>query len=126
MKILIVTQYFWPENFRINDLVEEFAVYGHEVTVLTGIPTYPKGKVFPEFLSEPDLFNEFRSSRVIRVPIIPRGKSTFTLALNYVSYVISSIIISHARSQEHFIQPSLHIDKREKNRIFRGEQKWYF
>jgi glycosyltransferase involved in cell wall biosynthesis len=93
MKILIVTQYFWPENFRINDLVEGFASYGHEVTILTGIPNYPRGKVFPEFLSEPNLFNEFGSSRVIRVPIIPRGKNKLTLALNYLSYVISSIII---------------------------------
>jgi colanic acid biosynthesis glycosyl transferase WcaI len=93
MKILVVTQYFWPENFRINDLVEEFAVYGHEVTILTGIPTYPRGRVFPEFLSEPDLFNEFRSSRVIRVPIIPRGNTKFKLALNYLSYIVSSIII---------------------------------
>ena len=101
MKILIVTQYFWPENFRINDLVEGLASFGHEVTILTGVPNYPKGKVFPEFLSEPNLFNEFRSSKIIRVPIIPRGKSTFTLALNYVSYVISSIIIGSWKLRGH-------------------------
>jgi colanic acid biosynthesis glycosyl transferase WcaI len=93
MKILVVTQYFWPENFRINDLVEEFIGYGHEVTILTGIPTYPKGKVFPEFLSEPHLFNEYMTSRVVRVPIIPRGNSKFKLALNYLSYIFSLIII---------------------------------
>jgi len=93
MKILIVTQYFWPENFRINDLVEQLSLYGHEVTILTGLPTYPKGKVFPEFLKEPNLFNEFKSCRVVRVPIIPRGKNKFKLALNYLSYVFSSIVI---------------------------------
>ena len=93
MKILIVTQYFWPENFRINDLVEELVIYGHEVTILTGIPSYPQGKVFPEFLKKPDIFNEFKSSKIVRVPIIPRGRSELQLALNYLSYVISSIVI---------------------------------
>ena len=43
MRILVVTQYFWPENFRINDLAQELQDRGHKVTVLTGIPNYPKG-----------------------------------------------------------------------------------
>mgnify|MGYP000162005796 CR=1 FL=1 len=93
MKILIVTQYFWPENFRINDLVEEFGLYGHELTILTGMPNYPKGKIFSKFLNNPSLFNQFKSSKIIRVPIIPRGKSSLMLALNYLSYVFSSIIL---------------------------------
>jgi len=93
MKILIVTQYFWPENFRINDLVEELSLYGHEITILTGIPSYPKGKVFPEFSQNPKLFNEFKSSKIVRVPIITRGKSMIRLALNYFSYIVSSIVI---------------------------------
>jgi hypothetical protein len=46
MKILIVSQYFWPENFRINDLAEALKTRGHEVTVLTGIPNYPAGQFF--------------------------------------------------------------------------------
>ena len=49
MKILVVSQYFWPENFRINDLVKELVNRGHEVTVLTGEPNYPDGKIFPEY-----------------------------------------------------------------------------
>jgi len=93
MKILIVTQYFWPENFRINDLVEELNLYGHEITILTGMPSYPGGKIFPEFEKKPEIFNEFKSSKIVRVPIIPRGKSKFKLSLNYLSYIISSIII---------------------------------
>ena len=44
MRILIVTQYFWPENFRINDLAVGLKEKGHTVTVLTGIPNYPEGK----------------------------------------------------------------------------------
>ncbi|MBA3013398.1 MAG: glycosyltransferase family 4 protein, partial [Desulfobulbaceae bacterium] len=49
MRILIVSQYFWPENFRVNDLTQELVSRGHSVTVLTGIPNYPTGKVFDVF-----------------------------------------------------------------------------
>jgi colanic acid biosynthesis glycosyl transferase WcaI len=93
MKILIVTQYFWPENFRINDLVEGLSSYGHEITILTGQPNYPSGKFFEEYLSAPHLFNIFGSSKVVRVPITARGRNKFTLLLNYLSFVVSSIII---------------------------------
>lgn len=92
MKILIITQYFWPENFRINDLVEEYDSREHELTILTGYPNYPSGKVFPEFKRDPESYSKFISSRVIRVPIFTRGNNSFRLALNYISYVFSSIV----------------------------------
>ena len=41
MKILIISQYFWPENFRINEVVKFFTSSGYEVEVLTGEPNYP-------------------------------------------------------------------------------------
>ena len=53
MRLLIVTQYFWPENFRINDLVSGLAERGHEIVVLTGQPNYPGGTVFPAFRADP-------------------------------------------------------------------------
>ena len=46
MKILVVSQYFYPEEFKVNELVEEFQKRGHEVTILTGKPNYPSGKIF--------------------------------------------------------------------------------
>ena len=46
LKILIVTQYFWPENFKINDLALELKNKGYEIDILTGIPNYPTGKIF--------------------------------------------------------------------------------
>tara|TARA_B110000008_G_scaffold279830_1_gene328934 strand:+ start:1640 stop:2869 length:1230 start_codon:yes stop_codon:yes gene_type:complete len=100
MKILVVTQYFWPENFRINDLVQELNLYGHEVTILTGLPSYPHGKVFPEFINEPGLFKKFMTSKVVRVPVVPRGKTKFRLALNYLSYVFSTIILGSWKLKE--------------------------
>ncbi|MCI4411508.1 MAG: glycosyltransferase WbuB, partial [Thiotrichales bacterium] len=75
MRILVVTQYFWPENFRINDLVEEFVKRGHQVTILTGKPNYPSGTLFPEYQQDPQAFNEYQGCRVVRVPIVSRGSS---------------------------------------------------
>lgn len=92
MKILVISQYFWPENFRINDLVSEWGVRGHEVTVLTGIPNYPMGKVFDAYKKQPTEFMAFEGAKIIRAPVIARGSSRLGLALNYVSFVISSFI----------------------------------
>jgi glycosyltransferase involved in cell wall biosynthesis len=93
MRILIVSQYFWPENFRINDLAAELAGRGHSVTVLTGLPNYPGGQVFAEYESDPQRFREFHGADVIRVPLIPRGKSRVQLALNFASFAISATVV---------------------------------
>lgn len=93
MRILVVTQYFWPENFRINDLVSEFCGLGHEVTILTGYPNYPSGSVFPDFSSNPSAFTRFKNANIVRVPVISRGKGGLMLMLNYVSFVISATFL---------------------------------
>lgn len=90
MRILIVSQYFWPENFRINNLVSELGIRGHEITVLTGLPNYPSGKVFADFLSAPDRFTCYEGTDVIRVPMLPRGKGGFRLLINYVTFCASA------------------------------------
>lgn len=90
MKILVVSQYFWPENFRINDLVSELIAKGHRVTVLTGLPNYPDGQVFEEYKSDPSAFKLYQSAEVVRVPLVPRGSGSLRLLLNYVSFVISA------------------------------------
>ncbi|KAA0690848.1 glycosyltransferase WbuB [Halopseudomonas laoshanensis] len=93
LSILILTQYFWPENMRINDLVEGMVGKGHEVTVLTGVPNYPEGKTFPDFVANPGNFAEYSGARVFRVPLIPRGSRSLTLALNYLSFFVSASTI---------------------------------
>jgi glycosyltransferase involved in cell wall biosynthesis len=93
LKILVVTQYFWPENMRINNMVEGFVAKGHEVTVLTGVPNYPEGQVFADFRRDPAQFSNYRGARVIRVPMLARGKSNFRLAMNYLSFFSSASII---------------------------------
>jgi len=94
MRILVVSQYFWPENFRINDLCAELVNRGHDVTVLTGKPNYPDGEVFPDFRSNPKAFNEFKGCKVVRVPMVSRGKeNSVKLLMNYFSYFLSATLI---------------------------------
>jgi len=94
MRILIVTQYFWPEEFRVNDLVLDLVERGHDVTVLTGNPNYPQGKFYKgygfNFSTE-----YFHGAKVYRVPIISRGKASgLRLTLNYLSFAINGSLLS--------------------------------
>lgn len=93
MRILVVSQYFWPENFRINDLVAELVSRGHQVTVLTGKPNYPEGVVFPEFAKSPDAFMRYEGAQIVRVPMLPRGAGSIRLILNYLSFAVSAVAI---------------------------------
>ena len=93
MRILIVTQYFWPENFRINDLVSGLVDRGHQVTILTGKPNYPDGCVFSDFRKNPDDFSVYRNSQIVRVPMLARGRGDFRLAMNYLSFALSASCI---------------------------------
>jgi len=90
LRVLVVTQYFWPENMRINDMVRDFIEKGHEVTVLTGLPNYPEGEVFPRFKENPEAFSNYEGAEIVRVPMVPRGKRSIQLALNYLSFFISA------------------------------------
>jgi glycosyltransferase involved in cell wall biosynthesis len=92
VKILIVTQYFWPENFRINDLTQELVQRGHSVTVLTGIPNYPAGEVFEAYRQNPKAFGHYGGATVLRVPMLARGQGSVRLFLNYLSFVIGACL----------------------------------
>lgn len=93
LKILVVTQYFWPENMRINDLVRDFSEKGHHVTVLTGLPNYPEGSIYSEYRTAPRGFSEYAGAKVVRVPLIPRGKRSVSLILNYASFFIAASVL---------------------------------
>lgn len=87
MKILIVSQYFLPENFKGNDIAFELQKRGYDVTVLTGIPNYPKGDFFEGYNYFKKRRENINGVKVIRTFLIPRGKSTATfLFLNYFSW----------------------------------------
>jgi glycosyltransferase involved in cell wall biosynthesis len=92
LRILVVSQYFWPENFRINDLVKEWVQRGHQVTVLTGVPNYPAGRIFEIYREHPKAFGCYEGAQVVRVPMLPRGTGGLRLILNYLSFVLSGIL----------------------------------
>lgn len=88
MRILIVSQYFWPENFRINDLAAGLRERGHEVSVLTGYPNYPSGRIFAGYGLLRRRREDYGGITVHRVPLFPRGSGRgWRLALNYLSFV---------------------------------------
>ena len=90
MRILIVSQYFWPENFRVNDLTQELVLRGHDVTVLTGIPNYPDGKVLNAFKNDRKAFDHYAGAKICRVPMLTRGHGSLRLLFNYLSFVMGA------------------------------------
>lgn len=91
MKILIVSQYFYPEEFKINDLVRDLVARGHQVSVLTGKPNYPKGEYFDGYRYEGVQKEDFYGVEVIRVPLRKRGSGgAVNLVRNYMSYVTNA------------------------------------
>mgnify|MGYP001050437240 CR=1 FL=1 len=95
MKTLIVTQYFWPESFRINDLAVGLKGKGHQVTVLTGIPNYPDGHFFQGYGFFKNVRQDYHGVKVMRLPLVPRGKGGgFRLALNYLSFAFFASLLA--------------------------------
>lgn len=93
MKLLVVTQYFWPETFMINELVSTLRDQGHEVVVATGKPNYPSGRVFDGYQAEGTQREIFdRDIPVVRVPLRPRGTGGLGLFLNYLSFAWSGAV----------------------------------
>lgn len=90
--ILVVSQYFHPEAFRINDIAAEWVKRGYEVTVLTGIPNYPSGKFFDGYGYARHRHEWWNGIEIIRIPIIPRGSSSIGMMMNYLSFVISGLL----------------------------------
>lgn len=86
-KILYICQYFYPENFRGNDIVFHLAQKGHDVHVITGIPNYPAGKFYDGYGLIKKRHETINTVKVTRLPIIPRGKNKITLILNYISFL---------------------------------------
>lgn len=89
MRVLLVTQYFYPENFKSNDIALELTKRGHEVTVLTGLPNYPEGKIHKNYGFFKRTKENYQGVNVIRTWLVPRGKGGgIRLFLNYFSWAI--------------------------------------
>jgi len=93
MKILIISQYFWPENFKINDLSIELIKRNNEVFALTGKPNYPNGKFFKGYGFFGFKKELYKGIQINRVPMLPRkNSSNLNLFLNYLTFFIFSNI----------------------------------
>ncbi|MCF6282041.1 MAG: glycosyltransferase family 4 protein [Candidatus Polarisedimenticolaceae bacterium] len=93
-----MSQYFWPEVFSINDLVLQLEADGHEVTVITGKPNYPKGEIFDGY-SQQGINQEVfgKNITVFRLPLRPRHNGGgLNLVRNYLSFVFNGC--RHIRS----------------------------
>lgn len=84
MKILVVCQHFYPETFRINDICFELVKKGHSVTVLTGLPNYPKGKVLRDYKFFKNRNQKINGVNIKRSSLVGRGKSTIMMGINYM------------------------------------------
>lgn len=103
MRILIVSQYFWPESFCINELSASLVKRGHVVEVLTGKPNYPSGKYFDGYGFLKKRNDEYRGVKIHRVPLLPRGNGgNCRLILNYLSFVFFSCFLGPLRCRSRY------------------------
>ena len=94
MKISIMTQYFWPENFIINDIANKLKDKNIEITILTANPSYPSKEKFKNFKKRFFFKDYFTNLKIIRIPIIKRsGSSILNLVFNYISYIVNGIFL---------------------------------
>ena len=95
MRIIIYTNHFFPEDFKVNDIAFELQKEGYDITIVSAVPDYPKGKFFEGygwFKRNREIVN---GCKVIRLPIIPRGNGGGKrLILQYLSYYLSSSIFT--------------------------------
>jgi glycosyltransferase involved in cell wall biosynthesis len=93
MNILIVSQYFFPEDFKVNDIAFDFVKRGHDVTVFTAKPNYPKGRFYKGYSFFGKSYEVINGVKVIRIPIFPRlnGTGKF-LIINYLSFIFFSYL----------------------------------
>ena len=90
--ILVISQYFYPEPFRINDICAEWVKRGYKVTVVTGIPNYPQGKYYEGYSLTNNRTEEWNGVKIVRIPLIARGDNAIGLVCNYMSFVLSGYI----------------------------------
>jgi colanic acid biosynthesis glycosyl transferase WcaI len=94
MRILIPSQYFWPENFPINDLARGLRQRGHEITVLTGMPNYPEGRFYSGYRAFPIRIDRYEGIKIVRVPMVPKGNgSAVRMLLYYWSLALAACLL---------------------------------
>jgi glycosyltransferase involved in cell wall biosynthesis len=94
MRVLIFSQHFWPETFRINEVAQSLRDAGCEVSILTGQPNYPDGHIYPGYRAFSTRRQDFCGMPLVRVPLIPRGKAgAIRLIANYLSFIVAASLL---------------------------------
>ena len=94
MRVLVVSQYFWPESFRINDVAKSLLDKGIEVEVLTGKPNYPRGEMFAGYRAWGCQQETYLHMNINRLPLLARAKGGARLAMNYLSFILSGLLFA--------------------------------
>jgi len=95
LKLCIFTNHFFPEDFKVNDIAFELVKRGFEITVITAIPDYPKGKFYDGYSLFKRRKEQVNGVLVYRLPIIPRKKGRkVELVINYISYFLSVLFFT--------------------------------
>lgn len=89
MKILVVSENFYPDTFAINDVVKILVHRGHQVTVLTGLPDYTTSEIPQEYKHGRNRHQTYEGATVYRVPTIARRHGPIWRSLNYISFVVN-------------------------------------
>ena len=126
MKVLVISQYYYPEPFKIHEICEELVKRGHEVTVVTGRPNYPDGDLI-EGYSNYQILNDVE---IIRTPITLRGHNPISLIRNYFSYPRYAkkaikdlnkefdVVFVYQLSPVLMIQPALYYKKKYHKKVY--------
>ena len=129
MKILIVSQRFWPENFRINDIATKLVEEDHSVTVLTGLPNDPKGDIFDGYNDKNKWIQKYNGAKVLRVKEHPRKTGVIHRFWNYWSYAHNGkryinkldkdfdVILLNGLSPIHMSEPAIKYKKKYGSKI---------
>lgn len=90
MKILVVCQHYWPEPYPLTDICEELVRRGHTVDLVTDVPNYPMGEIYPGYENGKRRDEVHNGVHIIRTFTIPRKHNAIFRLLNYYSYALSS------------------------------------
>lgn len=101
MKILVISQHYWPEPFTLTDVCEEFVKRGHEVHVVTDIPNYPMGYIYDDYKNGKNRHQEKNGVKITRTFTVGRRNNIIFRMLNYFSYAISSTLFVNRLKEEY-------------------------
>ena len=101
MKILVICQHYWPEPYPLTDVCEELAKRGHQVDLVTDIPNYPMGEIYPAYKQHQRRIEEHNGVHITRTYTIPRHHNAVFRLLNYYSYAFSSTFYTKHMKEEY-------------------------